>query len=207
WAVRPTRSGSDRRSSATCVRPPATHAFPPPRLSRVRRLPKRGHYDRDTVYAILDAGFICHVGYVLDGAPLVTPTSYWREGDRLYWHGSGASRMLRTLAPGIPACLTVTHVDGLVAARSAFHHSINYRSVMALGVARGMEDPEAKRAALEALVERVYPGRWRELRPMTVKEEKATMVLEMPIDEASAKVRIGPPVDDEEDYALPIWAG
>jgi uncharacterized protein len=174
--------------------------------TRVRRLPKRGHYDRETVHAILDAGIICHVGYVLDGQPYVTPTCHWRHGDRLYWHGSSASRMLRHLKQGVPACVTVTHLDGFVLARSGFHHSINYRSVMALGTPQALPD-EAKLEALRDFVERLFPGRWDELRPPTAQEIKATTVLWMDLDEVSAKVRTGPPVDDEEDYALPVWAG
>ena len=182
-------------------------SFTPTEKTRVRRMPERGHYDRETVYRILDAGFICNVGYVIDDQPLVTPTSYWREGDRVYWHGSSASRMLRTIAKGIKACLTVTHVDGLVIARSGFHHSINYRSVMALGVAEPITDDTHKLAALEAFVERLFPGRWAMLRSVNKQELKATTVLSMPLEEVSAKVRVGPPKDDEEDYALPIWAG
>jgi len=175
--------------------------------TRVRRLSERGHYDRETVHRILDAGFICHVGYVIDDQPYVTPTSYWREGERIYWHGSSASRMLRTVAKGIKVCLTVTHVDGLVIARSGFHHSINYRAVMAFGTAEKIEDDAHKLAALEAFVERLFPGRWATLRPVNRQELKATTVLSMPLDEVSAKVRVGPPKDDDEDYALPIWAG
>ena len=182
-------------------------SFTPTEMTRVKRLGERGKYDRETVYRILDADFICNVGYVVDGQPLVTPTSYWREGDRVYWHGSSASRMLRTLAKGIKACLTVTHVDGLVIARSGFHHSINYRSVMALGVAEQVTDDAHKLQALEAFVERLFPGRWAVLRPVNKQELKATMVLTMPLKEVSAKVRVGPPKDDDEDYALPIWAG
>jgi nitroimidazol reductase NimA-like FMN-containing flavoprotein (pyridoxamine 5'-phosphate oxidase superfamily) len=184
-----------------------TDVFVPSARSKVKRLPKRGHYDRATVYAILDAGFICHVGYAIDGQPYVTPTAYWREGNAVYWHGSTASRMLRTLETGADCCLTVTHLDGLVLARSAFHHSLNYRSVMLFGKARKVADAEEKLTKLEAFVERLYPGRWQELRPVNVKELKATTVLGMHIDEASAKVRTGPPVDDEPDYALPVWAG
>jgi len=175
--------------------------------SRVKRLPKRGCYDFDTVAAILDAGFLCHVGYVVDGKPYVTPTSYWREGDHVYWHGSSASRMLRTLAGGVDACLTVAHLDGLVLARSAFHHSINYRSVMLFGRAHQVEDAAAKEGALKNFVERMYPGRWNELRPAHVQELKATTVLHMRIDEGAAKVRSGPPIDDQEDYGWPAWAG
>ena len=182
--------------------------FEPTPLTRVKRLPERGRYDRETVHAILDAGFICHLGYVVGGRPVVTPTSYWREGDHVYVHGSAASRMLRTLGgAGLPCCLTVTHTDGLVLARSAFHHSINYRSVMLFGTAGRVDDEAAKRAALEAFVERLYPGRWATLRPMTDQELKGTTVLRLALEEVSAKVRTGPPKDDGEDYALPIWAG
>lgn len=175
--------------------------------STLKRLPKRGHYDFESVAAILDAGFLCHIGYVVDGAPLVTPTAYWREGNRVYWHGSHASRMLTTAAKGVPVCLTVAHVDGLVMARSAFHCSVNYRSVMLMGMANVVTDTEYKKAALKDFVNRMAAGRWDELRPVTRNELKATTVLWMEIDEGSAKVRSGPPLDDEDDYALPIWAG
>lgn len=178
----------------------------PSARTRVRRLPKRGHYDAETIHAILDAGLICHVGYVIDGQPYVTPTSYWREGDRVYWHGSSASRMLRNLAGGVPACLTVIHMDGIVMARSGFNHSINYRSVMALGTAR-LAGGEHKLTALRRFMDRLAPGRWDEIRPPTDQEMKATTVLWMTLDEASAKIRTGPPGDDEPDYALPCWAG
>jgi len=177
----------------------------PTERTRVRRRPQRGHYDRTTIDAILDAGFVCHVGYVLDGAPVVTPTAYWRSGDHVYWHGSRASRMLSSAA-GQSVCLTVTHVDGLVLARSAFHHSLNYRSVMLFGVAEAVEGPD-KLAALRDFVAGLYPGRWETLRPVMEKELKVTTVLRVAIEEASAKVRTGPPVDDEPDYALPVWAG
>jgi len=134
--------------------------------SKLKRLPKRGHYDFETVAAILDAGFLCHIGYVIDGAPLVTPTAYWREGRRVYWHGSHASRMLNIAAAGVPVCLTVAHVDGFVMARSAFHHSINYRSVMLFGNAHVIDDAGEKLAALKGFVDRMYPGRWDTLRPV-----------------------------------------
>lgn len=182
-------------------------SFAPTARSRVRRRPKRGHYDRETVYAVLDAGFVCHVGYAIGGQPYVTPTCYWREGDAVYWHGSAASRMLRHLEQGVECCLTVTHVDALVLARSGFNHSINYRSAMLFGRAHKVEQPEEKLAKLEAFVERMFPGRWQGLRPVSRKELRSTTVLGMPIGEASAKIRSGPPHDDEEDYALPIWAG
>jgi nitroimidazol reductase NimA-like FMN-containing flavoprotein (pyridoxamine 5'-phosphate oxidase superfamily) len=183
------------------------HDFAPTEKTRVKRLHERGHYDRETVHAILDAGFICHVGYIIDDQPYVTPTSYWREGDRVYWHGSSASRMLRTVSKGIKVCLTVTHVDGLVLARSGFHSSINYRAVMAFGEAEVIVDEAHKRAALKAFMEHVTPGRWDMVRPVTSQELKGTTVLSMKLTEVSAKVRTGPPKDDEEDYALPIWAG
>jgi nitroimidazol reductase NimA-like FMN-containing flavoprotein (pyridoxamine 5'-phosphate oxidase superfamily) len=155
----------------------------------------------------LDAGFLCHVGYVFEGQPYVTPTLYWRQGDHVYWHGARASRMLQTLAQGTDICLTVAHVDGFVLARSAFHHSINYRSVMLFGRAQAVEEEQAKAAALEEFMERLFPGRWRELRPVTQQELNATTVLRLPIAEASAKVRTGPPKDDDEDCAWPVWAG
>lgn len=179
----------------------------PTERTRLRRLHERGSYDRETINAILDAGLLCHVGYVVDGKPYVTPTNYWREGDRVFWHGSSASRMLRHQAGGAPVCLTVSHMDGLVLARSGFHHSVNYRSVMIFGQAELIGDPAAKTAHLKAFIDGLFPGRWDELRPMTEQELKATTLLAMPIDEASAKVRTGPPVDDEEEYVLPVWAG
>ena len=175
--------------------------------TRTKRLPERGHYDRDTVYAILDAGLICHVGYTFNGQPYVTPTAYWRSGDHLYWHGSSASRMLRALSEGIPACVTVTHLDGIVLARAAFHHSMNYRSVMALGVASLVADAHEKTEALRAFTERLVAGRWETIRQPTPQELKATTVLHMRLEEVSAKIRTGPPKDDDEDYALPYWAG
>jgi nitroimidazol reductase NimA-like FMN-containing flavoprotein (pyridoxamine 5'-phosphate oxidase superfamily) len=182
--------------------------FAPTRRTRIKRMPKRAHYDRDTVYAILDAGVVAHVGYNIDGEPYVTPTAYWRQGDHVYWHGSSASRMLRTLETGgVRVCLTVSLLDGLVLARSGFHHSVNYRAVMAFGAAFMVTDKAAKLAALEDFVERLYPGRWATLRPVTDQEIKASTVLGMDLSEAVAKVRTGGPIDDEEDYALPIWAG
>lgn len=181
--------------------------FVPTPRSRVKRLPKRAHYDRETVYAILDAAFVCHIGYVIDRQPYVTPTAYWREGDSVYWHGSSKSRMLMALEKRPNICLTVTMLDALVVARSAFHKSVNYRSAMLFGKPYKVDDPEEKLAKMEAFVERLYPGRWRELRPVTRQELKATTVLGMPIEEASAKVRTGPPVDDEPDYQLRIWGG
>jgi uncharacterized protein len=180
--------------------------IPTPRTT-LKRLPARGRFDRATVDAILDEGLVCHVGFVVDGQPFVIPTIHARVGDVLYVHGSAASRMLKTLRDGVPVALTVTLVDGLVLARSAFHHSINYRSVVVLGRATAVEDPREKWDALEAIVEHVARGRWAEVREPNDKEMAATLVLRLPIDEASAKVRTGPPIDDEEDYALPVWAG
>jgi hypothetical protein len=180
--------------------------YAPTARTRIRRLPKRAQYDRAAVHAVLDAGVMCHVGYVIDEQPYVTPTLYWRHGERLYWHGSSASRMLRHLKQGVRACVTVAHFDGLVLARSGFHHSVNYRSVMALGTASLVPD-EDKLGVLEDFVEHILPGRWPELRPPTPQEIKATTVLWMDLEEVSAKIRTGHPIDDEEDYALPIWAG
>ena len=173
----------------------------------VKRLPKRGAYDRDTIDAILDEGFICHVGFVADGQPYVIPTGYARVGDQLYIHGSSASRMLRNLSEGIELCLTVTLIDGLVLARSAFHHSINYRSVIVLGKAELVTDDDEKNSALEALTEHIVPDRWAEVRWPNELELKATSVLKLPIEEASAKIRVGGPVDDEEDYEMDVWSG
>lgn len=173
----------------------------------VKRLPKRGNYERDVIDAILDEGFICHVGFVVAGQPFVIPTGYARVRDMLYVHGSQASRMLRSLAQGIDVCVTVTLVDGLVLARSAFHHSINYRSVVIFGKATEVTDPEQKTAALRSFSEQVIRGRWDDVREPTAQELRATTVLALPLQEASAKVRSGPPLDDEEDYSLPVWAG
>lgn len=173
----------------------------------LKRLPARGFYDRDLVHGILDEGFICHVGFVVDDQPIVIPTGYGRIDDKLYIHGSQASRMLRTLKTGITACVTVTLVDGLVLARSAFHHSINYRSVVIFGNATVVEDVAEKNAALLAFSEHVIHGRWQDVREPTEQELKATTVLVLPLAEVSAKVRTGPPIDDEEDYDLPVWAG
>jgi hypothetical protein len=175
--------------------------------SQLRRLPKRGSHERAVIYEILDSAFLAHVGFQQQGQPFVIPTLYGRDGDKLYLHGSAASRMLRELEKGVPACVTVTLVDGLVLARSAFHHSLNYRSVVAFGTARKIEEPERKVEALRVISEGVIAGRWNDVRGPSEKELKATTVLEFLMEEASAKIRTGPPVDDEEDYALPIWAG
>lgn len=182
-------------------------AFEPTEHTRVKRLHQRAHYDRPTIYRILDAGFVCHVGYTFDDHPYVTTTSCWRHGDRVYWHGSSASRMLRELKKEVPVCLNVSLIDGLVLARSGMHSSINYRSVMLFGKATALSDDQEKLEALRRFTERVVPGRWDELRPVTAQELKATLILSMPIEEAVAKERAGPPGDDEEDYELDIWAG
>jgi len=175
--------------------------------TRVKRLPARGAYDRAIIHSILDEAFICHVGFSIDGQPYVIPTGYARIGDDLYIHGSSASRMLRNLAQGVGVCVTVTLIDGLVLARSAFHHSINYRSVVILGNAVLVDDAEEKYAALEAFTEHVIPGRWGDIRWPNELELKATTVLRLPINEASAKIRTGDPKDDEEDYEMKVWAG
>ncbi|HEX8092044.1 MAG TPA: pyridoxamine 5'-phosphate oxidase family protein [Blastocatellia bacterium] len=181
--------------------------FLPTERTTLKRLPKRAEYDRRAVYEILDEGFICHVGFTVNGQPFVIPTGYARAGDSLYVHGSQASRMLRELSKGIDVCVTVTLLDGLVLARSAFHHSINYRSVLVFGKASLIEDKEEKLEALRALSEHIVPGRWAEVREPTESEMKATTVLSLPLAEASAKVRTGPPIDDEEDYEMSVWAG
>ena len=178
----------------------------PTRRTTVRRAPDRGVYDREVVHAILDAGKVAHVGFVHDAQPFVIPIAYARDGDRILLHGSGGSRMMRALAAGAPACVTVTIVDGLVLARSVFHHSMNYRSVVALGTATKLDGKE-KAAALETLVDALVPGRSAEARGPNPAEMAATMILAFPLEEASAKVRSGPPVDDPEDVSLPIWAG
>lgn len=182
--------------------------FPANGRTTVRRLPKRGVYDKATIYSILDEGFICHIGFVVDGQPYVIPTSYARVGDTVYIHGSAASRMIKTVtSEDVDICVTVTLLDGLVLARSAFHHSMNYRSVVILGKARLVINEEEKWSALHAFTNRIVPQRWEETRQPTLQELKATSVLALPVEEASAKVRTGGPVDDEEDYALPVWAG
>ena len=183
----------------------ADHA--PTARTRVVREPHRGVYDRSVAYEILDEGFICHVGFVVYGQPFVIPTGYGRSGDNLYIHGSAASRMLRNLDRGVSVCLTVTLLDGLVLARSIFNHSMNYRSVVVLGTAVAVEDAKEKLGALKSLSDHILPGRWAGSRQPNEKELKATLVMRLPIEEFSAKVRQGPPIDDEEDYAFPTWAG
>ncbi len=175
--------------------------------SELRRLPKRGSHDPAVVHEILDAAFLAHGGFCVEGQPFVVPTLFGRDGEKLYLHGSAASRMLKQLDTGIPACVTVTLVDGLVLARSAFHHSMNYRSAMVFGTARKIEDQDRKTHALRVISEHLVAGRWDDVRPPAEHELKATAVLEFEIEEASAKIRTGPPLDDEADYALPIWAG
>lgn len=175
--------------------------------TQLKRLPKRGHFERETINAILDEAFICHVGFVVDGQPYVIPTGFGRVENDLYIHGSSASRMLRELSKGVDVCVTVTLIDGLVIARSAFHHSVNYRSVVVLGKADLVTDADEKNKALEAITEHIVPGRWADCRWPNELELKATSVLKLAIDEASAKIRTGDPVDDDEDYSLAFWAG
>jgi uncharacterized protein len=192
------------RFSMRCVVP---ETIPPSDRTRVVREPQRGVYDREAIYKILDEAFVCHVGFSMDGQPYVIPTLFARVGDALYFHGSAASRMLRNLSEGIPVCVTVTLTDGFVLARSVFNHSMNYRSVVALGKATLVSAPEEKFDALHAFTEKILPGRWNEARQPSEKEQKATSILRLPLTEISAKVRTGPPMDDEPDYALPFWAG
>jgi hypothetical protein len=180
---------------------------PPTPRTRVVREPERANYDREVVNRILDEAFICHVGFAIDGQPFVIPTSYGRYHDVLYIHGSSASRMLRNVSAGIPMCVTVTLLDGLVLARSIFNHSMNYRSVVVLGTGTAIEDREEKLTALRLLSEHIVPGRWNEARPPNEKELKATTIIRLPIQEFSAKIRGGPAIDDEEDYSFPVWAG
>ena len=172
----------------------------------LKRSPQRGHYDRATIYPILDAGFLCHVGFTIGEQPYVLPNAYGREGDTLYLHGAVGNRMLKQLEQGVPVCITVTHTDGIVLARSVFHHSFNYRSVVVFGTARLVAEEE-KEHALHVVTEQILKGRWDEARTPTEQELKITKVLAVTIEEASAKVRTGPPKDEEEDYALPLWAG
>ncbi|MGI8771286.1 MAG: pyridoxamine 5'-phosphate oxidase family protein [Acidobacteriaceae bacterium] len=177
------------------------------RRTTVNRIPARANYEREVAAAILSEGMVCHVGFVWEGSPFVIPTGYGSNRDFLYIHGSSASRMIRALSAGAEACITVTLQDGLVLARSAFHHSMNYRSVVVFGKARVVDQPQEKLSVLQQITEHLVPGRWKDVRPPTPLEMKATAVLAFPLDEVSAKIRVGPPSDDEEDYALPIWAG
>lgn len=182
-------------------------SYQPNQRTQVARLPKRAVYDKAQIHAILDEGFLCHVGFNVEQQPYVIPTGYVRADEKLYLHGSAASRMMRQMDQGIQVCVTVTLVDGLVLARASFHHSVNYRSVVILGTARLVLDREEKIDALRRFTNHIVPGRWDEARKPTDQELKATAVLRLPLEEVSAKVRTGPPIDDEEDYALPIWAG
>ena len=175
--------------------------------TKIKRLPKRANYERETINKILDEAFICHVGFMIDNKPVVIPTGYARDGDNLLIHGSSASRMLRQMAQKIDVCVTVTLIDGLVLARSAFHHSMNYRSVVIFGKAKIIEDEKEKNEALRLFTEHIIPHRWDDIRPPNELELKATTVLSLPIEEASAKIRTGNPVDDEDDYAMDVWAG
>jgi nitroimidazol reductase NimA-like FMN-containing flavoprotein (pyridoxamine 5'-phosphate oxidase superfamily) len=184
----------------------AGEQYPVTERNRVKRRHDRGHYDHATVHALLDAAALCHVAYVIDGQPFCTPTLFWREGSRLYWHGSSASRMLRNLSSGERACLTVTHFDSLVLARCGYNHSADYRSVMAFGLARLVDDPAEKQRALVMMVDRFFPQRTASLRPSSDQEIKATSVVYMDIEDASAKIRARGVVDEDEDYALPIYA-
>ena len=187
--------------------PKKNSKFPITERNKVKRLRKRAHYDRETLYEVLDAAVICHMAYIINGQPYCTATAYWREEDTLYWHGSVASRMLKQQSNQIPVCCTVTLLDGLVLARSGFHSSMNYRSAMLFGQACLIEDRDHKLRALDAYVERLFPGRTQEMRGPSRKELNATTVMSMNIEQASAKIRTGPPLDDEEDYAADIWAG
>jgi len=182
-------------------------AIPPTERTRVMRESQRGVYDRESIYNILDEGFVCHVGFSVEGQPYVIPTLFARVGDAVYFHGSAASRMLRNVSGGIPVCVTVTLTDGFVLARSVFNHSMNYRSVVALGKATLVDAPDENLAALRAFTEKIMPGRWNDARQPNEKELKSTSILRLPLTEISAKIRTGPPEDDVPDYALPVWAG
>jgi nitroimidazol reductase NimA-like FMN-containing flavoprotein (pyridoxamine 5'-phosphate oxidase superfamily) len=181
--------------------------FSPTERTRIVREPHRGSFDRETIYKILDEGFVCHVGFTMDAQPYVIPTMFARVGDAIYFHGSAASRMLRGLSGGLAVCVTVTLIDGLVLARSVFNHSMNYRSVVALGTATLVSEAEEKIAALRAFTEKILPGRWDDARQPNEKELKATSILRLALSEVSAKLRTGDVQDDEEDYVLPVWAG
>ena len=189
------------------MRCPVPDPTSPTERTRVVREPHRGVYDRENIYKILDEGFVCHVGFSVDGQPYVIPTLFARVGHALYFHGSAASRMLRNLGGGLPVCVTVTLTDGFVLARSVFNHSMNYRSVVALGKATPVDAPQEKREALHGFTEKILRGRWNEARQPNDQELKATTILRLPLTEVSAKVRTGPPIDDDPDYALPVWAG
>ncbi len=180
-------------------------SYPVTERNRVRRRHERGRFDKATIYDILDSAMVAHIAYTIGGQPYCTPTGFWREGDTLYWHGSSASRMIRSQSDGVPVCVTATHLDAIVLARSGFHHSVNYRSVMAFGTARLVTDAKEKVHALDGFVDRFFPGRSQEIRPPNQQEIKATSFIVMPIDEASGKIRSTHVSDEEEDYALPVW--
>jgi nitroimidazol reductase NimA-like FMN-containing flavoprotein (pyridoxamine 5'-phosphate oxidase superfamily) len=199
--------GGKEQINSTRISPmPEQDSFPISNRNRLRRRHERGRFDRATVYDILDSAMVAHIAYVIDGQPYCTPTGFWREDDRLYWHGSSASRMIRGQSAGVPVCVTATHLDAIVLARSGFHHSVNYRSVMAFGTAEVVTDVDEKLRLMDGFVDRLYPGRSREIRPANAQEVKATSFVVMPIDEASGKIRSTHVSDDEEDYDLPIWA-
>ena len=183
----------------------AEASFPISDRNRDLRRPQRGRYDKATVYDILDSAMVAHIAYVMDGQHFCTPTGFWREDDRLYWHGSSASRMIRSQSAGVPVCVTVTHLDAIVLARSGFHHSVNYRSVMAFGTASLVTGRDEKLRLMDRFVDRLFPGRSKEIRPANDQEIKATSFVVMPIDEASGKIRSTHVADDEEDYTLPVW--
>lgn len=186
---------------------PPADSFEKTAVNRVKRTPDRGRYDKPTIYGILDAALLCHIAYAIDGRPYCTPTSFWREGDHVYWHGSSASRMVRTQAPGTPVCLTVTHMDALVMARSGFHHSVNYRAAMVFGTAHVVDDPAEKLRLMDSFIDRIYPGRSKLVRPPTAQEVKATTMIGMEIETASGKIRDKHVDDDEEDYdTVPAWS-
>jgi nitroimidazol reductase NimA-like FMN-containing flavoprotein (pyridoxamine 5'-phosphate oxidase superfamily) len=206
-AAAPASSARASSAAAPASSAPASSAAAPSPRTKVKRLPARAAYDRPTIDAILDAALVAHLGFALDGQPYVIPTLHARVGDTVYFHGSAASRTILALTAGARACLTVTLLDGLVLARAALHHSVNYRSVVVLGTPRPIEGPPEREAALHAFTERLLPGRWAEARPPTPRELKAVRVLALDLDEASAKLRTGPPLDDEQDYALDVWAG
>src|SRR5436309_451753 len=201
--------GRKAADSAPCfsMRCFVPEAIPPTERTRVVRESHRGAYDRESIYKILDEGFVCHVGFSTDQQTYVIPTLFARIGDAIYFHGSAASRMLRNVSDGLSVCITVTLTDGLVLARSVFNHSMNYRSVVALGTATGVDAPDEKLEALRAFTEKIIPGRWNDARQPNEKEVKATSILRLPLTEVSAKIRSGPVEDDAPDYALPVWAG
>jgi len=191
----------------TTITLPDADSFPKTDLNRVKRAPDRGRYDKKTVYEILDAALVCHIAYVIDGRPFCTPTGFWREGDHLYWHGSSASRMIRMQKEGLPVCLTVTHLDALVMARSGFHHSVNYRSAMCFGTAHFIEDADEKLRLMDNFIDRIYPGRSKLIRQPNAQEFKATTMMGMEIESASGKIRDKHVADEEEDYeAVPAWS-